>query len=306
MNSMKLSEFEQRVSRSILNLECMAENDCHFEGGLAEKRLGQLMICDINASRHRVVRRPVHSAQEGVVVTSVKSGQCFLEREYDQFEFQAGSAFFCRASEFYSIETSDGVNLNTLYIPQNKLSVPENIFLSKTNSRLNPHIDASYLALINPYLELISPPDNALSNYVESSFLSLISGVLSANDDRDIVQSSDHVSYLLKEMIVLVENHLKQEYLSPDFIAKKMGYTSRYLNKILSVKGLSLLKLIFQMRMDYVMADLLSPENSKKTICSIASDYCFYDNTYFSRQFKGYTGLSPKEFRLNKAPIIYS
>ncbi|NVK72728.1 MAG: helix-turn-helix domain-containing protein [Oceanospirillaceae bacterium] len=305
MNSMKLSEFEKRVSSSILNLECIAENDHYFEGGFAEKRLGQLTICEINAPRHRVVRRPMNSAQEGIVVTSVKSGECYLEREYDQFDFHEGSAFFCRASEFYSIETSDRVDLKTLYIPQSKLSVSESIFLSKKDSKLKPYIDPAFFALINPYLDLVSPPDNSLSNYVESSFLSLISGVLSANDDSDIVQSSDHVSYLLKEMIVLVESHLKQEYLSPEFIAKKMGYSSRYLNKILSTKGLSLLKLIFQMRMDHIMEDLVSPEKSKKTICFIASDYCFYDNAYFSRQFKAYTGLSPKEYRLTHNPVLH-
>ncbi|MBJ7556810.1 hypothetical protein, partial [Marinomonas spartinae] len=205
MNSMTLSEFERRVSRSILNLECITENDSQFEGGLEEKRLGELTICNIKAPRHRVTHRPLYSAQDGIVMTSVTSGQCFLERQFDQFEFSTGSAFFCRSSEFYSIETSDGVELKTLFIPYHKIAISKKIFLSKSNAILKPHIDSSYLPLVKPYLDAKILHEKAPSHYFQESFLSLISGVLSANDVNDIIPSTDHVFYLLKEMISLVE-----------------------------------------------------------------------------------------------------
>jgi AraC-like DNA-binding protein len=300
---MNIQDFQSRISGSILGLECTAASQKHFDGCVAESNLGELNICEIMAGQHAVIRKPHHSDEEGVVLTSIVQGNCSLERKKDQFEFSAGQAFFCRSKEFYVIETSADIQLKSLFVPYGKIGSSNRFLLADLDSQFNPEIDNHLSSLIMPFLEVDTSvlETRVLMKNVESSLLGLISGALGHESSM-----SGKMSYILKEVIRLVESNLTEEHLNPSFIADKLGYSQRYLNKILKHRDMSLLKLIHQLRMEKIIEELMSEEAQEKPIYVISGKYCFYDNSHFSRQFKAYTGLSPKEYRQQKYTKLYT
>ncbi len=302
---MNIHDFQNKVTGSILGLECIAESQNYFQGNVVENSLGELKVCNIAAGKHSVVRRPHHSDREGLVLTSVVGGSCSLERKKDRFEFSNGESFFCRSKEFYVIETSEDIELKSLFVPYEKLGTSNSFLLDDYDDNFEPMIDSNLYNLMSPFMSLDTRKmnDKGILRNVENSLLSLITAALS-NENESVV--SNRTSYILREVINVVENNLTQEYLSPSYIADQLGYTQRYLNKLLKTKNMSLLKMIHQFRMEKIIEELLSEGSLETPIYAISGKYCFYDNSHFSRQFKLYTGMSPKEYRLQKYTRIYS
>ncbi len=302
---MNIHDFQNKVTGSILGLECIAESQNYFQGNVVENSLGELKVCNIAAGKHSVVRRPHHSDREGLVLTSVVGGSCSLERKKDRFEFSNGESFFCRSKEFYVIETSEDIELKSLFVPYEKLGTSNSFLLDDYDDNFEPMIDSNLYNLMAPFMSLDTRKmnDKGILRNVENSLLSLITAALS-NENESVV--SNRTSYILREVINVVENNLTQEYLSPSYIADQLGYTQRYLNKLLKTKNMSLLKMIHQFRMEKIIEELLSEGSLETPIYAISGKYCFYDNSHFSRQFKLYTGMSPKEYRLQKYTRIYS
>ncbi len=300
---MNISDFQSQVTGSIVGLECIADSPCRFDGNINKSCIGDLTVCHIHAGQHAVVRRPSHLDRDGLVLTSVVSGSCSLERSKDHFEFSLGQAFFCRSKEFYVIETSKDINLRSLFIPYEKLGVANRVLLDDLNASFAPQISADIYSLLTPFLNLNAHniKSKGVQGHLETSLLGLISAALDGEE-----RGSRRTCYILRELLNLVEAHLTDECLSPAFVAERMGYSQRYLNKLLKVNNLSLLKIIHQRRMEKIISELVCDEFRAEPIYAISGKYCFYDNSHFSRQFKAYTGLSPKAYRQKKCSHIHS
>lgn len=99
-----------------------------------------------------------------------------------------------------------------------------------------------------------------------------------------------------------IKKYLEVNYTNPNLsiedVAKELAYSISYISAILKKNGTSFTKMTTDLRMRKAV-ELLG--NSENRIISIAKAVGYSDPYYFSHCFKKYSGLSPDDYRKNKA-----
>ncbi|MFC0214612.1 helix-turn-helix domain-containing protein [Paenibacillus chartarius] len=94
-----------------------------------------------------------------------------------------------------------------------------------------------------------------------------------------------------------IYDHLYEE-MSAGQLADLAGLNANYLSKLFKQQtGLSLMNFIQKERIEEAKKLLVQTRDS---VAAIGSRLCFYDQTYFIKVFKKYTGITPREYRNRK------
>lgn len=125
----------------------------------------------------------------------------------------------------------------------------------------------------------------------------LLNNIIYADKEKErFCQYSPYYSKLQRLRMEIQFEPYKQ--LSPDDAATSIGISSSYFQHLYtSFFGISFKSDLIHMRIEYAKNMIL---NSNLKIEQIA-DICGYNNTvHFYRQFRKYTGMTPKEYRMNE------
>ena len=100
---------------------------------------------------------------------------------------------------------------------------------------------------------------------------------------------------IIKPAIDYIEENFLEKKIPNEMLSVKCNISESYFKRLFKEKfGISSCRYIIQLKINYA-CDLL--QYSEYSITQI-SEICGYDNVYyFSRQFKIYTGITPKEFK---------
>lgn len=93
-----------------------------------------------------------------------------------------------------------------------------------------------------------------------------------------------------------IERHLANPDLNTTMVAQGVGLSSRYINDVLKDENSSLMRHVWQRRLEKCREDLLNPATSKQRLTDIAYRWGFNDMSHFSRAFKERYGCSPREY----------
>lgn len=97
--------------------------------------------------------------------------------------------------------------------------------------------------------------------------------------------------------IKYIENNFLKENISCEYLSKLCGISYSYLQRLFTEKyGLPPKKYIIQLKINYA-CDLLT--SGKYTVSEAAKATGFTELYFFSRQFKEYVGMSPKNYQKN-------
>jgi len=100
-----------------------------------------------------------------------------------------------------------------------------------------------------------------------------------------------------QRIVQLVEARLGDPGLGVETVARRLSLSERYVQKLLSEGGQTLSAMIRERRMAEACRLLAAPAAGCRSINAVAYQVGFADPAYFSRVFRGATGLSPRAYR---------
>ncbi|WP_417520124.1 helix-turn-helix domain-containing protein [Minwuia sp.] len=122
----------------------------------------------------------------------------------------------------------------------------------------------------------------------------------------DAMKSSESSVRLahLRRIMRTIEDRLDDETLGPGMLARELGLSERYIQKMFAERGETLSGVIRARRIATAQRRLIDPTRSGLSVASIAFSVGFSDPAHFSRAFRSITGASPSEFRRENARVI--
>jgi len=108
--------------------------------------------------------------------------------------------------------------------------------------------------------------------------------------------SKNH-TFMLNQIKAFVGQHLTDETLNPAMVAAGVGLSSRHISSLFKAEDTSLMRYIWQRRLENCRKELVSPLHPGQRISEIAFRWGFNDLSHFSRLFKERYDCSPKEYR---------
>lgn len=184
----------------------------------------------------------------------------------------------------------------TLLVPQDKLRAR----LPNVDDYIGEKIDfssglgavtASHIAALGKEAIHI---ENGWGDSIVDVTLELIATCLQARQTRPVTKIRKE---LLTDIRTYIENNLDDPYLGPGSIAGNFGISIRYLHLLFEDLGISVSSWIMQRRLERCRRELVRAGMYKNNITEIAFKWGFNDCAHFSRVFKKYYGLAPRDYQ---------
>jgi AraC-like DNA-binding protein len=110
-------------------------------------------------------------------------------------------------------------------------------------------------------------------------------------------QLSRSRSLSLHRIKEFVERHLAEADLDAARVAAGAGLSSRYINDLFKDEDTSLMRHVWQRRLEHCRRDLRDPAHAGHRLSDIAFRWGFNDLSHFSRAFRLRFGCSPRDYR---------
>ncbi|MCB5206920.1 AraC-like ligand-binding domain-containing protein [Methylovorus mays] len=99
-----------------------------------------------------------------------------------------------------------------------------------------------------------------------------------------------------------VEKHLAHPQLDSQMIAQATGLSSRYINELLAAEHTSLMRHVWERRLEKAHQDICGARQMGLAVSDIAMKWGFNDLSHFSRAFKRKFGVSPRALKAQVQP----
>jgi AraC-like DNA-binding protein len=110
------------------------------------------------------------------------------------------------------------------------------------------------------------------------------------------VARSERASQLAAIKAFIAE-HLRDDHLSPDAVARAHYISKRHLYKLFETEDVGVSEYIRHQRLERCRQDLRDPALAHQSVSRIAADWGFTRAEHFSRLFRTAYGCSPSEYR---------
>lgn len=183
----------------------------------------------------------------------------------------------------------------TLIVPQHQLRTR----LPQVNNFIGKQIDLSsgLGAITASHVSALGSEANSIEkgwgDSIADLTLELIATCLQAKEPRPMTKARRE---LIADIRAYIKNNLDDPALAPSSIASNFGISPRYLHLLFEDVGISVSKCIMRGRLEQCRRDLISVGAYRSSITEVAFRWGFNDSAHFSRVFKNYYGLSPRDY----------
>lgn len=288
------------IWRQFGGLESDLYGDTGFDGQMASTRAGDVVFTKLEANRHRVIRSPKlarASENQYLKIVAPWQGSAAVEQHGRQAWVRPGGWAIYDTTGSYEIANPERVEHLIVMVPKEQ-------FLER-GLRLEPlmarHVGGAkgisrvaLEAMRSTWQELPSMGSVAARGagemIVELVRLSLLELAGRATETSQLEAFRDRIRDHISQ-------HLRDPDLTIDRMAAALNCSKRHLHNAFSEEDDTLAHYIQRRRVQACMRDLRNPELAGRTITDIAMSWGFNNSAHFSRVFRDYAGLSPRDYR---------
>ena len=140
--------------------------------------------------------------------------------------------------------------------------------------------------------------DPAVAGHVGKTIVDLVALAVGANGEAAaLAPSRGFRAARLKVVLAEIRNCFSQPDFSTDFLARRLGLSTRYVQDLLQETGTGLSERVLELRLQMARSMLADPNNDGRRITEIALTCGFNETPHFNRCFRRRFGCSPTQYR---------
>lgn len=264
--------------------------------GYGGRRLSFASLC---FSPHATSSIPAPMARQArTLVTLHKEGDAFVAQGGRESHVRPGQFFFVDLARPFHIETGE-IRTHSVYLPTEVLRT----LVPQVDAMTAVAIDAEsgpgvlLRALLDELIALApSLREDAADRIADSLPHVFAAALLSHGLSSGVVPSTSRSSHM-QRLRRFVHEHLGDPALDVDMIADGVNLSPRYVHRLFSEEGMTLMKWVWSERLDRCRKELVDRSLRSRSIGEIAYAWGFNDLAHFSRAFRDRFGASPREIR---------
>lgn len=295
----RLDSWRDVLRDVFIELECEQLGAGAFSGSILAQGLGPLVVSEVTATPHRVVRsqQAVARGQEDhFYVGAPLTPGVRIEQGRRAADLLPGDLALYDTARPYTLSLTGLSRIAVWKIPRPFLLMRAPGIEACTAVRVS---GASGLgATVSEYLTLAARRAPELTAQ-ESAALAvslgdLLAAALAARapDDPSAVADAH-----FERAKAYIEENLARPTLRPADVAAAVGYSTRQLSRLFAIEGTTIARYVLHRRLAVCARELTRPQAAHKTITQIAFDTGFTGGAHFSRAFRRHFGVAPRDYR---------
>ncbi|MBZ0131460.1 MAG: helix-turn-helix domain-containing protein [Rhodocyclaceae bacterium] len=278
-----------------------ARSDGVFRGSLAHCDAGDVKLCRLSASSHRVSRTPdlIRQDDRGFLkVVFQIEGSTWFEQGSRKTLLSPGEWSIYDTMKAYTVSNTSDIEQLVLLVPREKVFAagmrPDDLLVQRYSAQAG--IGRLAGDLMHKAFDEIEACSSESAETIGEAIAQLLRQSLMERAGRPTSLSLREV--LRDRIKTHIHRNLRDPALSIDQIATALRCSKRNLHKAFSNDGATLSDYIWRLRLDHCRRDLVSPACAWKSITEIAYSWGFSSATHFSKVFRDAYGTSPKLYRM--------
>lgn len=290
--------------KTILLHEAKPESRLEFQGQICKSTLDNVDLIAVDVSplhAERTADVVAREPEDCFLVFRPVEGEVLLNQEERQCKLLPGDIAIMDALQPASATCLVQSKMLLLKVPRSALVTRLGHLRGYTARSLRESsigaFAADQLAVLPSYAGVIDQTAQAAT----ASYVVDLIAMAAAKVVGEKPRRSDLRALAASRLRACIDARLDDANLDPAAAAAAAGLSVRYAQALLAEQGTSIMRLIQQRRIERCKSALADPAQDHRTVGDIAFSWGFADLTHFSRVFKAQVGMTPGEFRRERA-----
>lgn len=297
----RVDYWREMILRLFADVEIGALPNPAFYGKVRSQKCELLRVSDVGAAAQAVNRRHLQprcrDEDKYFAVLMLEGHEC-LEQGDSRARIGPGEFSIYDATRPHHLTFDSDWRQIIVSVPRASLNQLVVDMESRTATRVP--LDTPTGRVLRAFLETLSsqigqftPAEMARLSESATHLIALTLGNLQSGD----TEHSRTQALTLTRVKLYINDHLRDPGLNAQQVACAIGLSSRYIGKLFEREGSSLMRYVLRRRLERCGAELSNPLNTGARISELAFAWGFNDLSHFSRVFREFYGVSPKEWR---------
>lgn len=260
----------------------------------------RLRLADIRFTAHHTRLKAGKSspkAGHSFLVSHQVEGHSVVHQDGRQAEIRPNQIFFIDTSQPFEIKT-DEIRTRSIYLDSRYWQeiFPERGIFTATALSCDQGMGRACLSMIDEVFEMSwDHPDETMHRIAGClANLLAVSMVTTFPAAPHLLTSK---SRTLSRIRASIMRNLTDPNLDCNRIAADVGLSVRQVHSVFSNSGTTLMRFIWNQRLERIAAELKNAALAHKPVSAIAFEWGFNEAAHFSHQFKAQFGMPPSKFR---------
>lgn len=300
-DSERVDYWREMVLRLFADVQIAAPAEPNFHGSMHSNLTDVMRLTHVAAapqSVQRLHRDARESYEDCYFAVLMLSGKQRMQQDNRQVEIQAGDFAIYDGARPHRLDFDQEWSELVLSIPRPTLNRLVPSMHNLTSRRLAS--DSSSGEVLRNFLRsvAINLPGLSDKELAALSFhaLNIIGSTLTLDQQLDESSIGAREMALLRAKM-LIDANLGDPCLDATRIARRLGLSARYLNRLFNSEQTSLMRYVWNLRLDRCRDELVRLGPGSHRVLDTALRWGFSDMSHFSRAFKLRFGMSPRDCR---------
>jgi AraC-like DNA-binding protein len=231
------------------------------------------------------------------ILSYLKQGNAIVLQDGREARVSAGDIVLFDPSRPVRIKAAMRVHSFDLGAAQMKTLLPQVDALTSIALKQDGGAGSILRCVLDELIAASGSLDDEVSDRIAEAVPHLVAAALTAMPEASRVAPGRMEAYHLARIRGFVRDHLRRADLSPEMIGRRVGLSTRRVHELFGSQQTSLMRWIWQERLQRCRDELAAPALRNRSVAEIAFSWGFTNQAHFSRAFRAETGLAPRDFR---------